>query len=36
MEGVVCVVFKMGKMFLNVNKSHKFSSGWPVTVSFCV
>ena len=25
MEGIVCVVFKMGKIFLNVNKSHNFS-----------
>lgn len=29
-------MFKMGKIFLNVNKSHNFSSGWPVTVSFYV
>lgn len=35
-EGNACVLFKMSKIFLNVNKFHKFSSWWPVTVSFYV
>lgn len=35
MESIDCVVFTMGKIFLDVNKSHNFSSsGCPVTVLF--
>lgn len=33
-EGNGCVLFKVSKIFLNVNKFLKFSSWWPVTFLF--